>query len=88
MAIKQLPEGYDVDTHFKPALQPVGPAAVPGADGDLFKAIRDGRASVVTDRIETFTEHGMRLESGQRARGRHRGDRDRPAAARPRRHRS
>src|SRR5208337_5184350 len=33
-------------------------------DGDLFKAIRDGRASVVTDRIATFTERGMLLESG------------------------
>ena len=33
-------------------------------NGDLFKAIRDGDASVVTDRIETFTETGMKLESG------------------------
>jgi cation diffusion facilitator CzcD-associated flavoprotein CzcO len=34
-------------------------------DGDLFRAIRDQRASVVTGRIETFTEDGVRLESGQ-----------------------
>jgi cation diffusion facilitator CzcD-associated flavoprotein CzcO len=33
-------------------------------DADLFKAIRDGRASLITDRIETFTENGIRLESG------------------------
>ncbi len=33
-------------------------------DGDLFEAIGDGRASVVTDRIETFTETGIKLESG------------------------
>jgi cation diffusion facilitator CzcD-associated flavoprotein CzcO len=33
-------------------------------DGDLFGALRDGSASVVTDRIETFTETGLRLESG------------------------
>ena len=33
-------------------------------DGDLFKAIRAGRASVVTDRIETFTETGIKLASG------------------------
>ena len=33
-------------------------------DGDLFQAIRKGQASVVTDRIETFTETGLRLESG------------------------
>jgi cation diffusion facilitator CzcD-associated flavoprotein CzcO len=35
---------------------------VPG--GDLFKAIKSGRATVVTDHIETFTEHGLRLRSG------------------------
>ena len=35
------------------------------ADGDLFRAIRDGRASVVTDRIETFTPSGVSLASGQ-----------------------
>src|SRR5690606_17702291 len=34
-------------------------------DADLFKAIRDGRASVVTDHIDTFTETGIRLRSGQ-----------------------
>jgi hypothetical protein len=34
-------------------------------DGDLFTSIRDGRASVATGRIATFTEHGVRLESGQ-----------------------
>ena len=33
-------------------------------DGDLFEALSSGRASVVTDRIETFTENGLRLESG------------------------
>jgi cation diffusion facilitator CzcD-associated flavoprotein CzcO len=33
-------------------------------DADLFKAIDGGRASVVTDRIEAFTERGLRLESG------------------------
>ena len=34
-------------------------------DGDLFDAVREGRASVVTDHIETFTETGIRLRSGQ-----------------------
>ena len=34
-------------------------------DGDLFNSLREGRASVVTDRIERFTEHGIRLQSGQ-----------------------
>ena len=35
-------------------------------DGDLFKAIGTGKASVVTDRITTFTESGILLESGRR----------------------
>ncbi len=34
-------------------------------DGDLFKALREGRASVVTDHIETFTEKGIKLRSGE-----------------------
>jgi len=64
MAIKQLPDGYDVDTHFKPAYNPWDQRLCLVPDGDLFKAIRDGRASVATDRIAGFTEEGLRLESG------------------------
>ena len=47
---------------------------------------RDGSAEIVTDRIETFTEDGIELESGERARGRHHRHRDRPQPALPRRH--
>jgi monooxygenase len=65
MTIKQLPAGYDVDTHFKPVYNPWDQRLCLVPDGDLFRAIRDQRASVVTGRIETFTEHGVRLESGQ-----------------------
>ena len=50
MAIKQLPDGYDVDTHFKPSYNPWDQRLCLVPDGDLFKAIRAGRASVVTDR--------------------------------------
>ncbi len=64
LTIKQLPAGYDVDTHFNPAYNPWDQCLCLVPDGDLFKAIRDGRASVVTDRITTFTERGMLLESG------------------------
>ena len=64
MAVKQLPDGYDVDTHFKPAYNPWDQRLCLVPDGDLFKAIRDGHASVVTDRITSFTEGGLRLESG------------------------
>jgi monooxygenase len=61
---RQLPPGYDVDTHFRPAYDPWDQRLCLVPDGDLFKAIRQGRASVVTDRIETFTERGLRLASG------------------------
>jgi cation diffusion facilitator CzcD-associated flavoprotein CzcO len=64
MAAQQLPGGYDVDTHFKPAYNPWDQRLCLVPDGDLFRAIRAGRASVATDRIVTFTEHGLRLESG------------------------
>ena len=61
---RQLPEGYDVETHFTPRYDPWDQRLCVVPDGDLFKAIRAGTASVVTDRIDTFTEHGIRLESG------------------------
>jgi monooxygenase len=60
----QLPEGYAIDTHFKPRYEPWDQRLCMVPDGDLFKAIRAGRASVVTDRIATFTETGLALESG------------------------
>jgi cation diffusion facilitator CzcD-associated flavoprotein CzcO len=65
MTVKQLPAGYDVDTHFKPVYGPWDQRLCLIPDGDLFRAIRHGRASVATGRIDTFTEHGVRLESGQ-----------------------
>jgi monooxygenase len=60
----QLPKGYDVGTHFTPRYNPWDQRLCLVPDGDLFTAIRSGRASVVTDHIETFTEHGIRLASG------------------------
>ena len=62
---RQLPEGYDVDTHFSPSYRPWDQRLCLVPDGDLFASIREGRASVVTARIETFTEAGIRLASGQ-----------------------
>ena len=55
-AMKQLPPGYDVDTHFRPRYQPWDQRLCLIPDGDLFRAIRHGRASVVTDQIAEFTE--------------------------------
>ncbi len=62
---RQLPKGYDVDRHFTPRYDPWDQRLCAVPNGDLFKAISSGAASVVTDRIETFTEEGIRLESGQ-----------------------
>ena len=63
-AERRLPAGYDVDTHFKPTYNPWDQRMCLVPDGDLFEALGSGRASVVTDRIETFTENGLRLASG------------------------
>jgi monooxygenase len=61
---RRLPAGYDVDTHFKPRYGPWDQRLCLVPDGDLFAAISAGRASVVTDQIESFTERGIRLASG------------------------
>jgi len=63
--VKMLPAGYPVDEHFNPPYNPWDQRLCAVPDGDLFKAIRNGRASVVTDRITTFTEKGVLLESGR-----------------------
>ena len=62
---RQLPPGYDVGTHFTPSYDPWDQRLCVAPDGDLFRAIRDGRASVVTDHVDTFTETGIRLRSGR-----------------------
>jgi monooxygenase len=62
---RQLPEGYDVDRHFNPDYDPWDQRLCIVPRGDLFEAIRAGRASIATDRIETFTENGIRLASGE-----------------------
>ncbi len=61
---KQLPADYDIDTHFKPTYNPWDQRMCLVPDGDLFKALGDGSASVVTDQIERFTEQGIKLTSG------------------------
>ncbi len=61
---RQLPPDYPIDEHFKPSYDPWDQRLCLVPNGDLFAAIRSGRASVVTDRIETFTDTGLRLASG------------------------
>jgi monooxygenase len=60
----QLGADYDVETHFTPRYNPWDQRMCLVPDGDLFKAIREGRATVVTDTVETFTEKGLKLGSG------------------------
>ncbi|MEQ1699073.1 MAG: NAD(P)/FAD-dependent oxidoreductase [Ilumatobacteraceae bacterium] len=60
-----LPEGYDVDTHFTPKYRPWQQRLAFVPDGDLFAGISAGKASMVTDEIETFTPKGIRTKGGQ-----------------------
>ncbi|CAB4604361.1 MAG: FAD-dependent oxidoreductase [Actinobacteria bacterium] len=62
---EELGESYDVDTHFTPRYNPWDQRMCLVPNSDLFKAIRDGKASVVTDHIETFDETGITLQSGE-----------------------
>jgi cation diffusion facilitator CzcD-associated flavoprotein CzcO len=64
LARKQLPEDFDVETHFDPPYDPWDQRLCLVPDGDLFAALRRGTASIVTDRIVSFTETGIALESG------------------------
>jgi monooxygenase len=64
-AANRLPEGYAIDTHFNPRYNPWDQRMCLVPDGDLFEAISEGRASIVTDKIQTFTETGLRLASGE-----------------------
>lgn len=62
---RQLRGKVDVGKHFTPSYDPWDQRLCFVPDADLFKAIRDGRASVVTDHIEAFTETGIKLRSGE-----------------------
>ena len=64
-ASKQLGTDVDVETHFTPRYRPWEQRMCLIPDADMFEAIKSGRASVVTDQIETFTEKGILLKSGK-----------------------
>ncbi len=65
MAQRALGPGFDVATHFTPRYDPWDQRLCIAPDSDLFGAMRSGRASVVTDRVEAFTRTGIRLRSGE-----------------------
>jgi cation diffusion facilitator CzcD-associated flavoprotein CzcO len=61
---RQLPPNVDIK-HFTPSYNPWDQRLCVIPNGDLFKALRNGSASVVTDHIDSFTEHGIKLKSGE-----------------------
>jgi cation diffusion facilitator CzcD-associated flavoprotein CzcO len=60
----ELGNSCDVDRHFTPRYNPWDQRLCLIPNGDLFQVLKQGKASVVTDQIETFTEHGLKLRSG------------------------
>lgn len=56
---------YDVDTHFTPRYNPWEQRLCLIPNGDLFEAINSGKAEIVTDTIDRFTDNGIRLGSGR-----------------------
>jgi monooxygenase len=65
-AQEELGPGCDAVTHFSPRYNPWEQRLCVAPDGDFFQAIRNGRASVVTDGIDEFTADGIRLKSGRK----------------------
>jgi cation diffusion facilitator CzcD-associated flavoprotein CzcO len=65
IAIRNLPAGYDVDTHFKPRYNPWDQRLCLIPDADLYVAISDGRADVVTEQIDHIDSTGIVLRSGE-----------------------
>ena len=61
---KQLGEQYE-PKHFTPRYNPWDQRLCFTPDADLFRAIRERRVSIVTDHIETFTDDGLLLKSGE-----------------------
>lgn len=62
---KELGEDFDVATHFTPKYNPWDQRVCLVPNGDLFEAIKENKASVVTDHIEQFTPKGIQLKSGK-----------------------
>ncbi|KQR99707.1 FAD-dependent oxidoreductase [Williamsia sp. Leaf354] len=64
LAKRILPDDFDVDTHFNPTYNPWDQRLCVVPDADLFRAIKSGKAGIVTDTIDSFDETGIRLSSG------------------------
>ena len=64
-AVKSLPAGFAVDTHFNPRYGPWDQRLCLVPNGDLFDALSDGSAGIVTAEIERLTPTGVRLRGGE-----------------------
>jgi monooxygenase len=62
---KELGPDFDIETHFTPSYNPWDQRMCLVPDSDMFESLKSGKASVVTDQIESFTETGIQLKSGQ-----------------------
>lgn len=60
-----LGDDYDIATHFTPTYRPWRQRIAFVPNGDIFEGIKSGKASMVTDEIEKFTEDGILLKSGK-----------------------
>lgn len=65
LLVDELPANYDIATHFTPRYNPWDQRICLVPDSDLFVAIKEGKASVETDHINTFTPTGIALQSGR-----------------------
>jgi cation diffusion facilitator CzcD-associated flavoprotein CzcO len=62
---RHLPSGYGISPHFNPSYDPWTQRVCLVPDGDLFDVLGSGDVSIATDGIETFTEKGLKLTSGE-----------------------
>lgn len=62
---RELGEHVNVDKHFDPPYDPWDQRVCAVPDGDLFSALKDGRAEVITDTIDTFVERGIKTTTGR-----------------------
>ncbi|MCO6186004.1 NAD(P)/FAD-dependent oxidoreductase [Rhizobium sp. L1K21] len=65
MVRRNLPADYPIDVHFNPPYDPWDQRLCAVPDGDLFKALSGGKASIVTGQIDRFTRTGIRMTSGE-----------------------
>ncbi|MBL09542.1 MAG: FAD-containing monooxygenase EthA [Acidiferrobacteraceae bacterium] len=65
MVRSELPEDFDVETHLTPSYGPWKERLCLLPDGDMFKAIASGKASIATDEIDRFVQDGIELKSGR-----------------------